>query len=131
MKVTFGLEAALDEAPQAIRDSRGFGLLCNQASVDDEFRHAADLIHARFPGKLKALFSPQHGLWSTQQDNMIETAHGVHPRLGVRVHSLYSETRRPTQQMLDGLDLFVIDLQDVSGNDLFPAVAQHRHLWHR
>jgi len=113
MKVTFGLEAALDEAPQAIRDSRGFGLLCNQASVDDEFRHAADLIHARFPGKLKALFSPQHGLWSAQQDNMIETAHGVHPRLGVRVHSLYSETRRPTQQMLDGLDLFVIDLQDV------------------
>jgi uncharacterized protein YbbC (DUF1343 family) len=35
------------------------------------------------------------------------------PRLGVPVHSLYSETRKPTQQMLDGLDALVVDLQDV------------------
>lgn len=113
MKVQIGLEAALASTPQCIRDSRGFGLLCNQASVDDRFRHAADLLHERFPGKLKALFSPQHGLWSAQQDNMIETAHGRHPRLGLPVHSLYSETRRPTTAMLAGLDLLVIDLQDV------------------
>ena len=113
MKVTFGLESLLEDPPAIVRDSRAFGLLCNQASVDAQFKHAADLLHARFPGKLAALFSPQHGLWSAQQDNMIETGHSLHPRLGVRVHSLYSETRRPTQQMLDGLDLFVIDLQDV------------------
>ncbi len=113
MTVTFGLEALLDAPPELLRHSRGFGLLSNQASVDRGFRHAADLIHQRFPKRLKTLFSPQHGLWSAQQDNMIETPHAVHPRLGLPVHSLYSETRRPTQQMLDGLDALLIDLQDV------------------
>lgn len=113
MTVTFGLELALDTTPKTIRDSRGFGLLCNQASVDRNFRHAAELLHARYPNRMKKLFSPQHGLWSTQQDNMIPTDHGTHPRLGLPIYSLYSDTRRPSQQMLEGLDLLVVDLQDV------------------
>ena len=113
MTVTIGLEVALEAPPELLRNSRAFGLLSNQASVDRRFEHAADLLHRRFPGRLKALFSPQHGLWSAQQDNMIESAHGRHPRLGLPVHSLYSETRRPTDAMLAGLDLLVVDLQDV------------------
>jgi uncharacterized protein YbbC (DUF1343 family) len=62
---------------------------------------------------LAAIFSPQHGLWGEQQANMDETPHGVHPRWKIPIHSLYSETRRPTPEMLDGLELFVVDLQDV------------------
>jgi uncharacterized protein YbbC (DUF1343 family) len=108
-----GLELACQAPPDVLRSSRAFGLLCNQASVDRQFRHAADVLARRFPGRLAALFGPQHGLWSTQQDNMIETGHTRHPRLDVPVHSLYSDTRKPTQQMLDGLDLLVVDLQDV------------------
>ncbi|MCB9877303.1 MAG: DUF1343 domain-containing protein [Planctomycetes bacterium] len=108
-----GLEAATSEPPELLRKAQRFGLVCNQASLDRDFRHAAVLLQQRFPGRLAALFGPQHGLWSTEQDNMIETAHERDPRLGVPVHSLYSETRRPTAQMLDGLDLLVIDLQDV------------------
>ena len=111
--IQLGLEVALEHPPQALRDARRFGLVCNQASVDGAFRHAAMLLHERFPGRLGALFGPQHGLWSTEQDNMVETAHDRDPRLGVPVHSLYSETRRPTPEMLDGLDLLVVDLQDV------------------
>ena len=109
--VETGLEIALQEPPQRLRDSRAFGLLSNQASVTRGFAHAADAVHARFPDTLRALFGPQHGLWSTQQDNMIETGHASYR--GLPVHSLYSETREPTQQMLDGLDLLVVDLQDV------------------
>jgi uncharacterized protein YbbC (DUF1343 family) len=112
-KVELGLEVALEAPPDLLRTSRGFGLLANQASVDRTFRHAPEVLHERFPGQCKALFGPQHGLWSTEQDNMIETRHGAHARLSVPVHSLYSETRKPSQQMLDGLDLFVVDLQDV------------------
>ena len=44
---------------------------------------------------------------------MIETPHARHPRFDVPIYSLYSETHEPTAAMLDGLDLFVIDLQDV------------------
>jgi uncharacterized protein YbbC (DUF1343 family) len=111
-RVAVGLEVALQSPPAILAGAR-FGLLCNQASVDAGFRHAAELLAARFPGRLAALFSPQHGLWSEQQDNMVETPHGKEPALRVPVHSLYSETRAPTPTMLHGLDLLVVDLQDV------------------
>ncbi len=111
--VRFGLEVVCDHAPDVLRTSKRFGLLANQASVDLGFRHAADVLHGKFRGRLAALFGPQHGLWSTEQDNMIETGHARHPRLDLPVFSLYSETRKPSQAMLDGLDLLVVDLQDV------------------
>jgi uncharacterized protein YbbC (DUF1343 family) len=44
---------------------------------------------------------------------MIETAHGEDRTRRVPVYSLYSETREPTAKMLEGLDVLVIDLQDV------------------
>ncbi|MBL8739270.1 MAG: DUF1343 domain-containing protein [Planctomycetes bacterium] len=111
--LAFGLDVACQTPPAVLRDARTFGLVCNQASVDRRFRHAAEALATRFPGRLRAIFGPQHGLWSTEQDDMIETGHSRHPKLGVPVHSLYSETRKPQQQWLDGLDLLVVDLQDV------------------
>jgi uncharacterized protein YbbC (DUF1343 family) len=62
---------------------------------------------------LAAIFGPQHGFHATLQDNMIETPHERDARRQVPVYSLYSETREPTREMLDGLDVLVIDLQDV------------------
>jgi uncharacterized protein YbbC (DUF1343 family) len=110
--IQLGLERCLQDPPAPLRGGR-FGLLMNQASVDAGLRYACDLLAARWPGRLQAIFSPQHGLWGEQQANMIETGHGEYAPLGVPVYSLYSETRRPTQEMLAGLDCFVIDLQDV------------------
>ena len=89
------------------------GLLSNPASVDSLFRHIVDRIAARSDVTLAALFGPQHGFHANLQDNMIETPHARHPRFDVPIYSLYSETHEPTAAMLDGLDLFVIDIQDV------------------
>ena len=44
---------------------------------------------------------------------MIETPHTTDPKRGVPIFSLYSETREPTKEMLDSIDVLVIDLQDV------------------
>lgn len=107
-----GLEECLDATPAGLRHGQ-VALLMNQASVDRRFRYAHDLLAQRFPGRLTVLFSPQHGLWSEQQDNMIETADGCDDRLGIPIRSLYSDTRKPTRDALRGIDLFVIDLQDV------------------
>ena len=94
-------------------DGARIGLVSNPASVDRAFRHVVDAV-AALPGvNLAALFGPQHGFHADVQDNMVETAHARHPRLGVPIYSLYSGTREPTAAMLDGLDLLVIDLQDV------------------
>lgn len=90
------------------------GLVCHEASVDEECRSTVDLVLSRAPEigcRLSAIFSPQHGVWGQDQDNMIETPHG---RLkGIPLHSLYSETRKPTPKMLEDVDVLLIDLQDV------------------
>ena len=63
--------------------------------------------------QLATLFGPQHGFLGTTQDNMIEWQSFGHPRLGIPVHSLYGEHREPTPEMLHGLDVLFVDLQDV------------------
>jgi uncharacterized protein YbbC (DUF1343 family) len=94
-------------------DGKCVGLVCNPASVDSGLRHLAD-VFARHPSaRLTALFGPQHGFRSDVQDNMIETHHAQDEVRRVPVYSLYSETREPTAKMLAGLDVLVIDLQDV------------------
>ena len=89
------------------------GLLCNPASVDIRLAHASTLIASAPKVELRALFGPQHGFNADRQDDMIETPHGQDPARAVPVHSLYSETRTPTAEMLKGLDRLVVDLQDV------------------
>ena len=110
MAVTLGSERLLDSG---VLDGARIGLVSNPASVDRAFRHVVDRA-AGLPGvTLAALFGPQHGFHADVQDNMVESGHARHPRLGVPIYSLYSDTREPTAAMLDGLDLLVIDLQDV------------------
>lgn len=111
--VKLGLERLNEPWVREIIEDRRLGLLLNQASVDRELKLAAEVVEQQFPGQLKALFSPQHGIWGEQQANMIETEHGVYPPLRLPVYSLYSETRRPSPEMLESVDCLVIDLQDV------------------
>jgi uncharacterized protein YbbC (DUF1343 family) len=111
-RVVTGLEALLARPPRSLAKAR-LGLLCNQASVDASYRHARDLVARRFGRRLTTLFSPQHGIFGEKQDNMVESAHGRDPALGVPVYSLYADVRRPTAEMLEDLDVLVVDLQDV------------------
>ena len=110
--VELGLERLLEEGHPALRGAR-VGLICNQASVDHSYRHAADLIHEHAEIQLRALFGPQHGIRGDVQDNMIETGHGMDRKTGLPVHSLYSETREPTDEMLNEIDVLLFDMQDV------------------
>src|SRR5829696_4187401 len=89
------------------------GVVCNHASVDRGFQHIVDRLATADDVTLAAIFGPQHGFRSDVQDNMIETPHGDDPSRRVPIYSLYSETREPTANMLKGLDVLVIDLQDI------------------
>ncbi len=110
--VELGLEKLLEESRALTRGAR-VALICNQASVDHSFRHAADLLHEHPDVNLRALFGPQHGIRGDVQDNMIETEHGVDRKTGLPVYSLYSETREPTDAMLQDVDTLIFDMQDV------------------
>ena len=89
------------------------GIVCNHASLDRGFLHVVDRLASAGDGALAAIFGPQHGVRSDVQDNMVETPHRNDPTRRVPVYSLYSETREPTAEMLRGLDVLVIDLQDI------------------
>jgi uncharacterized protein YbbC (DUF1343 family) len=112
--VKLGLEKVLSERLDALKNLR-VGLICNQASVNHQFQHAADLFQEKTGVNLVKLFGPQHGIRGDVQDNMIETSHTIDQRTGLPIYSLYSETREPTEEMLSGLDALVFDLQDVGG----------------
>jgi uncharacterized protein YbbC (DUF1343 family) len=110
--VTPGIDRLLG-AQRSLIAGRRVGLACNPASIDARFRHSADRLVEESGATLAALFGPQHGFRSDLQDNMIETPHARDVRRRVPVYSLYSETREPTAEMLRGLDILIVDLQDV------------------
>jgi uncharacterized protein YbbC (DUF1343 family) len=107
-----GLES-LQESSQIAKKWGRVGLLCNQGSVTRDFRAAWNVVRDALGKNLVALFGPQHGFFGTKQDNMIETAHDRFQDFNVPLFSLYSETREPTEEMLQGLDTILIDLQIV------------------
>lgn len=108
MPVALGSSHLIDSGRLA---GQRVGIVANPASIDTSYTHIVDRLR-RTPGvTLAAIFGPQHGFRSDVQDNMIETPH--ERRAPVPVYSLYSETREPTAAMLDGLDVLIIDLQDI------------------
>lgn len=111
--VTTGLEAWLNEQKHQKSLKGRIGLLCHNASCTSQYEFAPTLFQKIYGKKLIRLFGPQHGLITDVQDNMIESDHFTHPHFKMPVFSLYSETRAPTDEMLDGINTLVIDLQDV------------------
>jgi uncharacterized protein YbbC (DUF1343 family) len=92
---------------------RRIALLAHPASVTRELSHAMDALAACDDIRLSSAFGPQHGLRGEKQDNMVESPDYRDPVHGIPVFSLYGEVRRPTETMLDGFDVLLVDLQDL------------------
>lgn len=111
MTVRPGISRVLAGGHEHLRRERT-GLVVHPASVTPDLTHSVDaLVHTGFD--LRALFGPQHGARGEKQDNMVESSPYRDPATGLPVHSLYGAVRKPTEEMLDGLDAIVFDLQDV------------------
>src|SRR5882672_468053 len=111
-KLKLGLEVLLTGKASLLAGAR-VGLICNPATVDHHFRHAADLFHAHPEINLTALFGPQHGIRGETQDNMIEWQTFRDPRTDLPAYSLYGQSRKPSAEMLADVDVIVFDVQDV------------------
>ena len=85
------------------------GLITNQTGVDFQGRPTIDYFAGRESFKLVAMFSPEHGI-NGKADAAI--ANSTDPATGVRIYSLYGKTRRPTDEMLKGIDILIFDIQD-------------------
>jgi len=86
------------------------GLLTNQTGRSHTGESTIDLL-AHAPGvTLVALFSPEHGIRGVLDDKVGSSRD---EKTGLPIHSLYGDSRRPTDAMLDGIDTLVVDLQDI------------------
>ncbi len=99
--MSLGIDSFLSDPPADLQNKR-WGLLSNLASVNVTGYYSKDLLRGKFKNNLTSLFSPQHGFWGTEQDNMIETPDAPDPATGLPIYSLYSHTRRPTDRMMEG-----------------------------
>jgi uncharacterized protein YbbC (DUF1343 family)/CubicO group peptidase (beta-lactamase class C family) len=86
------------------------GLLTNHTGRARDGASTIDVIYGARDVKLAALFSPEHGIRGTLDDKVDSS---TDQKTGLPIYSLYGESRRPTGEMLDGLDAVVIDLQDI------------------
>ena len=96
-----------DFAPLA---GRTVGLITNQTGIDSQGRRAVDLLAAAPQVKLKALFSPEHGITGLVDANV---PHSRDAATGLAIWSLYGPGRRPSPEQLSGIDTLVFDIQDV------------------
>ena len=113
------LRAAVDLGVDVLK-SQGFaplagkrvGLVTNQTGVDSSGTKTRVILRKAHNVQLVALYSPEHGI-----DGTVGAGKYVASRkdaaTGLVVHSLYGPTRKPTPEMLRGIDVLVYDMQDI------------------
>jgi len=107
-RVQTGLDV-LEAEKFAPLHGKHIGLITNHTGVDALGRRNIDVL-AKAPGvTLVALFSPEHGLAGHADEKVTSSKD---PTTSLPVYSLYGDTRRPTDEMLQGIDALVFDIQD-------------------
>ncbi|TDU71103.1 uncharacterized protein YbbC (DUF1343 family) [Prosthecobacter fusiformis] len=87
------------------------GLITNQTGIDAGRSATIDLLYNAPKVKLRALFSPEHGIRGAEDKDMIQDSGDR--KTGRPIHSLYGERRAPTEEQLADLDALVFDIQDI------------------
>jgi uncharacterized protein YbbC (DUF1343 family) len=107
-RVQTGLDVLESQKFAALR-GKHIGIITNHTGLDSQGKSTIELL-AHAPGvQVVAIFSPEHGLGG-QLDERLPSSKD--PSTGLHVFTLYGETLRPTDEMLQGVDTLVFDLQD-------------------
>ncbi len=101
----------LDKSEYAELHCKNVGLITNNTSIVDGV-HLADMMRACGKVRVAALFAPEHGLRGVREDG-IRFTRRLDEQTGVPVYSLYGRVKKPTSEMLHGLDFLVFDIQDI------------------
>jgi uncharacterized protein YbbC (DUF1343 family)/CubicO group peptidase (beta-lactamase class C family) len=107
-RVRTGIDVLESEYFKPLQDKH-VGLVTNQSGRDSNGERTIDVLNHAPGVRLVAIFAPEHGLYGTAEGNV---SSGRDPATGLPVYSLYGATRRPTPEMLSGIDALVYDIQD-------------------
>ena len=104
-----GIDILLDKKQNLIADKR-IALVTNQTGVDlygvANYKRLMDLENT----KLEVVFSPEHGIFG-ETDKEVTYNDGI--KNLPKIYSLYGAVRKPTREMLDGIDIIIYDIQDI------------------
>ena len=106
-----GIEVLRESGFQQLRGKR-VGLVTNPSGVDSRLKSTIDILFQAPEVNLLALYGPEHGVRGDMYagDKVNDSVDLV---TGLPVYSLYGKTRKPTPEMLAGIDVMVYDIQDV------------------
>lgn len=109
-RVKPGVEVLRDSGFEGLKGKR-IGLITNPTGVDNSLKATIDILNEAPDVKLVALFAPEHGVRGditagAPVDNSVD------PATGIKIYSLYGATKKPTAEMLSGIDALVYDIQD-------------------
>lgn len=132
-----GLEVLQSQGFFPLKGKR-VGVITNPTGVDRSLKSLAELLSSTDGVTLAALFAPEHG--AAGSSGAGETVSDRRDqRSGVPIYSLYGKVRRPTKEMLDGIDVLIFDIQDIGvrtytylstlGEALEAAAESHIELW--
>jgi len=107
--VRTGLDILLDSKIDLIT-GKMIALVTNQTGIDQNGNPNYKRLMSMDEIKLKVVFSPEHGLFG-EADKAITYANQIEDL--PKVYSLYGSTRKPTKEMLDGIDIIIYDIQDI------------------
>ncbi|NDW12520.1 DUF1343 domain-containing protein [Bacteroides sp. 214] len=111
IKIKTGIEVLKEQNFKCLEGKR-VGLITNPTGVDNQLKSTIDVLFESPNVQLVALYGPEHGVrGDAHAGDKIES--NVDPGTGVPVHSLYGKTRKPTPEMLEGVDVLVYDIQDI------------------
>lgn len=109
--VKLGNEVLLSSQHYLIEGKR-VGLVTNQSGVNSRGESTIEILSRDKTIQLVALYGPEHGLdGNALAGEYVESY--VHQTWGIPVYSLYGQTRMPTQEMLEGVDVLLFDVQDI------------------
>lgn len=108
--IKLGIECLLESHLHLLRNRR-VGLVTHNAAVMPDLSHILDALRA-VDAPLTALFAPEHGLAGAAIEGE-KVGDSIDPRSGLPIYSLYGADFSPSAAMLDAVDLFLFDMQDV------------------
>ncbi len=93
-------------------EGKRIGLITNPTGVDGNLKSTIDILYEAPNVKLVALYGPEHGVRGDVYAGD-KVVNATDEKTGLPVYSLYGTTRKPTSEMLKGIDVLVYDIQDV------------------
>ncbi|MBO4371162.1 MAG: DUF1343 domain-containing protein [Paludibacteraceae bacterium] len=110
-QVKTGIEVLREQNFELLRGKR-VGLVTNATGVDSHLKSTIDILFEADSVGLVALFAPEHGVrGDVAAGDHVTNARDAKTQLPV--YSLYGKTRKPTPEMLRGIEVLVYDIQDI------------------